>query len=173
MEVNKGGSYLIDALPAVAAAHPGRMELVFAGTGSVRRAWEERAGRLRIPSVDVQFPGWLGPERVNNALDRADALVLPSLWPEPFGLVGPEAGLKGVPAIAFDVGGIPDWLADGINGFLAPGHPPTPSGLAEAILRFLRAPGRQELRRKAREAALRFSPEAHFTALDGVLREVS
>jgi glycosyltransferase involved in cell wall biosynthesis len=173
-EVNKGGTYFIDALPGVAAAHGGRIEVLFAGDGSDRRAWEERVRSLgRLPSIDVRFSGWLDAEGIRNAFSQADALVVPSLWPEPFGLVGPEAGLKGVPAIAFDVGGISDWLTDGVNGYLAPGRPPTPSGLAEAILRFLQTPGRQELRHNAWEAARRFSPQAHFTALDGVLREVA
>ena len=50
--------------------------------------------------------------------------MVPSIWPEPFGQVGPEAGLYGVPAAAFAVGGTPSWLTDGVNGRLAPGDPP-------------------------------------------------
>ncbi len=35
---------------------------------------------------------------------------MPSLWPEPFGLVGIEAQARGRPAVAYDVGGIGDWI---------------------------------------------------------------
>ena len=51
---------------------------------------------------------------------RASLVAIPSLWPEPFGLVGLEAAQFGVPAVAFDVGGIGEWLTDGGNGILVP-----------------------------------------------------
>jgi glycosyltransferase involved in cell wall biosynthesis len=40
------------------------------------------------------------------------------MWPEPFGLVGLEAALHGVPAVAFESGGIVEWLHDGVSGRL-------------------------------------------------------
>src|SRR5512146_666580 len=43
-----------------------------------------------------------------------------SLWPEPFGMAGPEAMRYGVPVVAFDAGGIREWLHDGQNGYLIP-----------------------------------------------------
>ena len=46
--------------------------------------------------------------------------VMPSLWPEPLGLAGIEYMLHGLPVIAFDVGGIRDWLDHGETGFVIP-----------------------------------------------------
>jgi glycosyltransferase involved in cell wall biosynthesis len=46
--------------------------------------------------------------------------MVPSVWPEPMGLAGIEAMRFGLPVVAFDAGGISDWLTDGENGFLVP-----------------------------------------------------
>jgi glycosyltransferase involved in cell wall biosynthesis len=49
---------------------------------------------------------------------RARMVVMPSMIPESFGLVGIEAMACGRPVIAFDSGGISDWLMDGETGLL-------------------------------------------------------
>ena len=48
----------------------------------------------------------------------ASFIVVPSRWQEPFGLIGGEAYSYFKPVIAFDAGGIKEWLEDGVNGFL-------------------------------------------------------
>ena len=53
---------------------------------------------------------------------------MPSLWPEPFGLVGIEALAAGRPVVASATGGIGDWLEDGVGGLMVP--PGDPGALA-------------------------------------------
>ncbi len=132
----KGGPVLLDALSALRTAFAGRITLTIAGEGPERASLEAQAARLRprLPDVDIRFAGWLGFDALGTLMGNTDLLVVPSVWPEPFGLVGPEAGAYGVPAAAFAVGGIPDWLREGENGHLAPGDPPTSRGLATAIV---------------------------------------
>jgi len=75
---------------------------------------------------------------------------MPSIWPEPFGMSGPEAAAHGIPAAAFAVGGIPEWLQDGDNGHLAPADPPGAEALADAVTRCL---GDREHYRRLRQGA--------------------
>ena len=65
----------------------------------------------------VTFAGWLNGAALEAAFDDASVVVVPSRWPEPFGIVGIEAMAHRRPVVAFRVGGIPDWLDDGTSGF--------------------------------------------------------
>ena len=168
MESVKGGGMLLDALPLVASALSRPLVLTFAGDGVARFEWTRRADAIirRHPAVRVEFTGWVDQAALVARFESSDLLVVPSLWPEPFGLVGPEAGMRGLPAAAFAVGGIPEWLTDGVNGALAFGRPPAPGDLADAIVRCLRDPAEHaRLRTGAFELAQRFSPERHVLAL--------
>jgi glycosyltransferase involved in cell wall biosynthesis len=175
MELLKGGHVFLDALPEVAAALDRPLRVTFAGDGRLRKSWERQAARLRERDsrLEIEFIGWTDRPGIVALLDECDLMVVPSLWPEPFGLVGPEAGLKGVPVAAFDVGGIGDWLTDGVNGYLASGDPPTASGLAGAIVGCLRDPlVHARLRRGAVTMAKRFNIKNHLTALMEVFESV-
>ncbi len=163
MERLKGGAFLLRALPRAAEELGRPLHVTFAGDGSCRSQWERQAAGLNMP---IEFTGWIGSAELRSRMAASDLLVIPSIWPEPFGLVGIEAGMKSLPAAAFAVGGIPDWLHAGVNGYLAPGDPPTPSGLARAIVECLRDPIRHgRLREGAYETASRFTLEDHMKKL--------
>jgi len=66
-------------------------------------------------------------------LSRSRVAVVPSLWPEPFGLVGPESMACGTPVVASGRGGISDWLEDGRNGLRA--DPSTSGAICAALFR--------------------------------------
>lgn len=68
----------------------------------------------------VEFLGWLEHQKVSKYSASCRMLVVPSIWPEPFGIIGLEAMYFGKPVVAFDSGGISTWLRDGQNGFLVP-----------------------------------------------------
>ncbi len=174
MEYLKGGHVFIDALPRVVEALDRRLRVTFAGDGRERNALERQAAGLRNGKLEIDFPGWVDRAHIEALLKNCDLLVVPSLWPEPFGLVGPEAGNYGVPVAAFNVGGIHDWLLDGVNGYLASGSPPTAAGLAEAIIKCLCDPMVHErLRIGAVEVSQQFNIENHLTALLDVFRNVA
>ncbi len=164
----KGGDILLKSLARVGEALALPLEVTMAGDGPARKGWEREATALaaRNSKIAINFPGWLDSAALARAILESDLLVMPSLWPEPFGMIGVEAASAGVPAAAFDTGGISEWLTDGVNGALASSDPPSADGLADAIIRCLRnCDTYAELCRGAREAARRFEPEIHLESL--------
>jgi glycosyltransferase involved in cell wall biosynthesis len=168
MDLLKGGNLLIDALPQVCESLSRPVRVTFAGDGPERRAWEGSAAlaQKRTRGLEIEFVGWVNEQHREALLKEGHLLVVPSVWPEPFGLVGHEAGLHGVPTAAFAVGGIPEWLRDGVNGYLAPGKPPTSSGLAEAIIKCLsESETHARLRQGAAAMAQKAEMKNHLTPL--------
>ncbi len=143
------------------------MTLRVAGDGAEQARLQELARREQAA---VEFCGWVDSSRKMELMRQADLLVAPSLWPEPFGLVGIEAGSVGLPAAGFAAGGIPDWLIPGETGELAPADPPTVPGLADAMVRALANPDHyQRLCRGALEMSRRFTLSGHLTELEAIL----
>ena len=168
----KGGALLIESLKRVATQLCRTISVSFVGDGPEASTWRRLAKRVErdTAEIHISFQGWKSGEDLSEEIRRADLLVVPSTWPEPFGLVGPEAGLFGLPTAAFDVGGVRDWLEDGTNGHLANGSPPTARGLAEAVVACLKDDAHYaSLREGARENAARFTLEATTTSLLSVL----
>ena len=165
----KGGRYLVAALAEASRMLKRTLTLVVAGDGPERTRLERMAQRLNVPA---EFHGWVDRPAMVRLMRSADLLAVPSIWPEPFGLVGLEAACVGLPAAGFAVGGITDWLQPGETGELAPGNPPTVAGLADAIVRALADPERLEQLRKGawRRAAL-FTQDRHVALLESVWRD--
>lgn len=176
MDRLKGGDLLLQAVLLVAGQLSRPIHLDFAGDGPERLRWERLAQQVTASCqcVSVRFRGWVGSTERNELLRLADLLVVPSVWPEPFGHVGLEAAQHGVPAVAFAAGGIPEWLQDGVTGRLAPANPPTVQGLADAIHACLHDEAKlAALHRNTREFASRLSMDAHVIAIEDVFRRVA
>ena len=176
MDALKGGAVLLEALSGVTATAKKPVHVTFAGDGPRRQEWEARARAIEAadPALTIDFPGWVSQDRMNTLMCDADLLVVPSLWPEPFGSIGPQAAQHGVPAAAFNVGGISQWLEESVTGHLAPADPPTPAGLARAIAKCLADPAHHnELRTGARRMADRFTMERHLPALVESLERIA
>ena len=168
LEALKGGHILIDSLGEISSSLGRPVRLTFAGDGRECERLKSHAAvcERRWSEVRVSFDGWLCGSDLERRFEQAELLVLPSLWPEPFGLVGLEAAKFGVPAVAFDVGGVREWLTDGVNGHLAPASPATASGLAAAVVRA--ASDRDHytrLRQGAYHALAGFSLDSHVLSL--------
>lgn len=112
-------------------------------------------GRLRGLAAELELPRvqFLGRQR-HAALPplyrAARVVVIPSLWLENAPLVAYEAMAHGRPIVASAVGGLPELIADGENGNLAPRG--DAAGLAARLRRLLNDPDRaQDLAARGRQ----------------------
>lgn len=111
----KGVDVLLESLARVTEPY----ECVIVGDGSHRPTCERLRDRLGLQDR-VQFAGFQPQAKLAEYYRDASLSVMSSLWPEPFGATGLEAMRCGLPVVAFDAGGIREWLLDGVNGFLVP-----------------------------------------------------
>ena len=73
--------------------------------------------RSRRPGSSVEFLGELDQADRDQLFAESYASLMPGSWPEPFGLVAIEALACGTPVIARRVGGLPEIIRDGVDGF--------------------------------------------------------
>jgi glycosyltransferase involved in cell wall biosynthesis len=164
----KGLDFLLKALAKIQS--PFICQII--GEGPFLPRCRELSRRLGI-SPRVEFLGWLSRESIRPYLEKARLVVVPSLMPEAFGLVGLESLAFGKPVVAFDNGGIADWLRDGHNGYLVPSKDTV--NLADRIDRLLRNP---ELAQELGERGLRvvektFNRELHISRLIRTMEQLS
>jgi glycosyltransferase involved in cell wall biosynthesis len=139
-------------------------EFVICGSGSRLDALRRLALRLGVQER-ISFPGWLGPQELARELAEASVVAIPSLWPEPFGLIGIEAFAAGRPVVASATGGVEDWLDHGRTGLCVPAG--DVQALADALSELLADPTRQQAMGAAGRISVgeRFTEERHVAAL--------
>ena len=124
-----GLEYLIKAVPRVLSEKK-NVIFVIGGDGPLRRYHERLATKLNVKEKII-FTGIIPQNLVPYYYAMSDIVVVPSLQ-EAFGLVVTEAMACGKPVIGTRVGGIPDQIIDGYNGFLV--KPRSPEEIAEKII---------------------------------------
>jgi glycosyltransferase involved in cell wall biosynthesis len=168
----KGVDVLLNAVAHASRMLCRRITVVVAGDGPDRPKLERISRRFGYSGeLAITFMGWVGAAARDALIPRARLVAVPSIWPEPFGLVGVEAAQHGVPAVAFGVGGISEWLADGVNGVLVDVDGGT-EAFGAAIARVLGDGSfRDRLSAGARDTAKRFTADAHAAALESILTQ--
>jgi len=92
-------------------------KLKIIGSGPQNELLKNYTKKLQLEDR-VEFMGSVKHEELIKHYQEAYCLIVPSRTPETFNLTGVEALKAGLPVIAADVGGITEWLRDGINGLL-------------------------------------------------------
>ncbi len=119
----------------------------------------------------VVFTGWRSD--ITAILALSDILVNASVKPEPLGTTILEAMAAGKPVICSDIGGSPEIVQNGINGFLFPSG--NAQALADAIERLVKNPA---LRLRMGESGLwiqkeKFSVSGFTASIEKVLTEIA
>lgn len=117
----KGCAYLIKAMAEVQKQLP-EAELIIIGDGNQRQALESEA---RKSLRNHQFLGAQPADTIQEWMKKAKLFCAPSVTAsngdsEGFGLVFAEAQASGMPVVSFATGGVPEAVAHGTTGFLAP-----------------------------------------------------
>ena len=128
----KGVQYLLQAMKVVHKKMPDA-KLILVGDGEEREHLESLTGSLEIREY-VEFVGRAPHEMVLDYMNRSEVFVLPSLS-EGFPVTILEAMACGLPIVATRVGGVPDIIEDGINGYLV--DTKNPEQIAQALQKIL------------------------------------
>jgi glycosyltransferase involved in cell wall biosynthesis len=104
------------AAEAIQIAKKAKKKLLIAGIIQDENYWKEKVE----PYLDeqIQYIGHAGPEKRNELLGKAIALLHPINFAEPFGMSVAEAMLCGTPVIAFNKGSMPELIQHERTGFL-------------------------------------------------------
>lgn len=111
----KGVDVLLESLAKVKS----KFECVILGDGNHKAYCEELSRKLGLADR-VTFKGFIPQEELKAYYRECSVVALSSVWPEPIATIGLEVMRYALPVVAFDAGGIKDWLIDGHNGHLVP-----------------------------------------------------
>jgi len=162
----KGPEYLVRAARYIISEFPNTFFL-FAGDGDLKQKLRKRAVELGIQN-NIIFLGWRSD--VAKILSVYDVFILPSLN-EGMGRVLVEAMALGKPLVASDVGGIPDLVTHGENGFLVP--PKNSKELAKYIQILLEdIKQREKMGLAGKEMVVNFSDEIMVESISKMYNEL-
>jgi len=117
----KGVHLYVDAIKSIAMKYPdwsfGLIGSFRLGENTNKNPYSEKIiKKMKEIGSQSQFYGFKDKEFVEEKMQSASIIVIPSIWEEPFGLVAAEAMSNGACIIASKVGGIPEIIKD--NGIL-------------------------------------------------------
>ena len=159
--VHKGPHILLKAFKLVRERGVD-LKLYMTGTAGT---WVEALARRLGVDRGVEFLGKLPEEEYFRLMAGARVTVMPSVWPEPFGIVAVESISLGVPVVGSSMGGLPE-----IIGRYGVTTLPQPESIADAILRVIDAPySVNEMRRYANDRFGEANVERFLSLLDSLI----
>ena len=169
LEKIKGVECLIRAVSFIIKVFP-QTTLTIVGDGRDKTDLFSLAVTLQLEK-SIHFAGWVDHKDLATYYEKASLVVIPSVVPENFPTVCNEAMSAGRPVVGTNVGGIPEMIDDGVNGYLV--EPEKPEQIAEKVIKlFSEEKLLKALGKNARKKAEGFSIEKHLEKLDTVYAEI-
>ena len=160
--MSKGIHVLINAVKQLKQDN---VRLHIVGKGAFEGKLKELAG----DDFRITFHGFVPHEKIGELYQRANVIVVPSIWYENSPGVIYESFSYGTPVIGSRIGGIPE-LIDDSNGFLF--EPGNERELKEILEHLIENPSRlKKLEEGAFESVKRFDIDKHITVLEGLYRK--
>lgn len=164
----KGIKFLVKAVASIHQTWPVRLSIV--GDGEERENLETLCKQYGIFKITSFYGQQI---EIDNYLQNTAIFVYPSICQEVFGISLVEAMAYGIPCIASEVGGIPEIIHDGINGFLV--QPSDDKKIAEKIIYIVENLDNvriDEIRDNAKKTAQRFNITRTINQLETIFNEI-
>ncbi|MCA9108735.1 MAG: glycosyltransferase family 4 protein [Planctomycetaceae bacterium] len=113
----KGHEFLLQAAPAIVAAHP-ETRFLLVGDGILRQQFERQIATLGLTDHFV-FTGLVPPTQIPELVHAMDIVAHTSQW-EGLARVLPQGLIAGKPVVTYDVGGAREVIIPGETGYLLP-----------------------------------------------------
>ena len=127
---------------------------------------------MKISPKNVIFYGFVSEEKLAELYKKANIVVVPSIWYEVFGIVILESFKYGTPVIGSNIGGIPELIEDGYNGYLFEAGNAT--ALKKLLENLIENPSELErLSENAFKSAEKYSMKEHVRKLSRLYEEAS
>jgi len=144
----------------------GNARLHIAGKGVDLERFKKLAGNDKR----TRFHGFLRPEQLKELYKKANLLVVPSIWYDNSPTVIYESFSFGVPVIGSRIGGIPELIKDGYNGFLFEAG--NIEELENVLDKVIRKPEQlREMGKNASDSVKKYEIADHISKLMKIYRE--
>lgn len=143
------GPHLLIRILAPLLLENANWQVDFVGDGLIKDKCIKLAYQYGI-SEQTHFHGWKSTSEIETFYQQCSLVVFPTIYPEAFGNIGLEAFRSGRLVVGFNVGGVSEWLKEGVNGRLI--EPGDEQGFARAIQELLSdRPSLNQMSLKAQE----------------------
>lgn len=158
---NKGVDVLIQAMPAVIEAIP-QSHLMIVGDGEDKE--QLQALSRSVAGDSISFTGEVPAREIPSRLYQSDIVVVPSVYPDNQPTVCALAMAAGRVVVVSDIGGLPEMVRDGKDGFVI--EPGNVKALSTTLIQILKNPSRMKsIALQAQLSAQRFALPNHISSL--------
>ena len=164
LSYEKGLNYLSKALNLLP-----KIKLKIVGRGQQEE--ELRKRNKKLENKNVQLVGFKDGVELKRIIVNSRFSILPSVWYENFPNCILESFVSGKAVVASNIGGIPESIKDGYNGYLF--KPGDVENLVEKINKLWNNPSLcRKMERNAREYVEKnFGPQEHYQKLMGIYKK--